>query len=119
METIFLHIIFERQVRDNHLSIPVSRQVAEILESILHDGIEISHQHQRNLYFFYGYLQLVERSLSVMPFFKARVAACWITWDRQPSGHWKGMLISTALIPFSRTLMVLAVPSKVGKPAQK
>ena len=60
--TIFLHIIFERQVGDNH---PVDSRLpasaAEILESILHDGIEISHQHQRNLYFFTDIFQLVEK----------------------------------------------------------
>ena len=62
--TILFHIIFERQVGNNHsVDSGLPAGAAEILKAILHNRIEVSHQHQRNLYLFADLFQLVEKQL--------------------------------------------------------
>ena len=59
--TVFVHIILERQVGDDDsVDATFLAFLAEVLKAVLHDRIQVAHQHQWHLYFRTDMLQLAE-----------------------------------------------------------
>lgn len=60
--TIFLLIVFERQVRDNHaINSTCLTILTEAFESVLHDWIQVTHEHQWNPDVFTDIFQLAHQ----------------------------------------------------------
>ena len=109
-----------REVGDDDPVYPaVCTALAKGFETIMEDGVEVSHQYQGGFPRLAGCLSVFEEAVQAHAVSQAFVAASWMTGP-SAIGSLKGMPISNMSMPRAASVrMMSAVLPAVGCPAQK